>query len=777
MSGTESDSDSSSSDTDSEDDFILHEGEYQPSGGNSFEAIENTNDVPSSSHSIESTDSNGNNYLFIDFSFFRFVHAFLKFYYGNIIEGREDLIVVVAASSTQRTEIDDLIARLSNASSKSNSENSKIPSDVLRSLLEQIRNYVNTGVFETKEKNNGNKKRMSNVWEIFHLIFIKESGRQVPSVNWCTSCREVVFNLAHDGGTNYLRRHKCHKSHQITSYMPPKKKQKLNETYDNLLRNACVDFVAKDIRPFKAIEGSGLKELLGAVSEITKKYPMITKDDLNRFLPTERTVRKDLNERALMIRKYISQLFLLAIANVGGFSCTTDMWTDNFQHEKYICFTAHMNFYEKDEFISENFVFYVDVMDSLFCTAEKIQTKIYDVFAEFGVSKLDVINKIIFTTDRGSNIKSALKPPFKRIFCTAHYISNLVGSMCKIDEVVLIVKNAAKLVKYLKRSGLNSNKEMAGSSVKSYCKTRWNTVHDMLKSIVLNYSKIINILQLKESEDKSKRTKVLDKLLCLSREKMENIVDFLEFFKKITQDIEYEQKPIIHRIWPLFVRIDSYLERQDVDSNLIAKMKEAGQKYVQLPENINDMRPSMELKLTVFLHPLMKGIKFASEIEKNYIRNEAKNLMEAMNSISEPLNEQQRQVVDVNDNIRVNNEQSIIDEFCDDAQLFDVTTDDSSLNADTELTNYLNYRVRLSPNQNMDNFDHICWWISNKKSFPRLFAIFLRLSAIQATSASSERCFSNTGSIKTAKRASLKSSTINNLMLARAQFKLNLNSM
>lgn len=131
---------------------------------------------------------------------------------ANIIKGTEDLnVVVVVASSTQRTEIDDLIAQLSNASSKSKSEKTKISSGVLRSLLEQTRNHISLGVFETKEKKTI-KKRVSNVWKTFHLILSKENGRTVPNVNWCTLCSEVVFNPAHDGGTNYLHRHKCHKS-------------------------------------------------------------------------------------------------------------------------------------------------------------------------------------------------------------------------------------------------------------------------------------------------------------------------------------------------------------------------------------------------------------------------------------------------------------------------------------------------------------------------------------------------------------------------------------
>lgn len=55
---------SNSSDSESEDDLILDADEYYPSGDNNLGAIENTNDLPSSSHIIESTDSNVNNNFF-----------------------------------------------------------------------------------------------------------------------------------------------------------------------------------------------------------------------------------------------------------------------------------------------------------------------------------------------------------------------------------------------------------------------------------------------------------------------------------------------------------------------------------------------------------------------------------------------------------------------------------------------------------------------------------------------------------------------------------------
>lgn len=111
-------------------------------------------------------------------------------------------------------------------------------------------------------------------------------------------------------------------------------------------------------------------------------------------------------------------------------------------------------------------------------------------------------------------------------------------------------------------------------------------------------------------------------------------------------------------------------------------------------------------------------------------------------------------------------EQSLFSEFCDEIQPLP-QNNDLSFNVESEMRNYLNFQTRPQPNQNIDNFDITAWWIMNRTSFPRLFAIFLRISSVQGTSASIERCFSGTGSIKTEKRARLKSLYVHDIMLVR----------
>lgn len=203
ISENESDLDfnSSESNSDSDDDLVVHEPNDVESTLNIVESNQpliDDNDIASSSHGIESTDSHGNKFSLSEYECKNLFFNISVLIIINI--GNEDVL---------RSDVDDLIAHLSNASPKTSSRNSKISSDVLRKLLQRIRNHINTGVFETKEKNNGKKRRMSDVWKMFHIIMLKNTNRKIPNVNWCTACNEVVFNLAHDGGTNYLRRHKC----------------------------------------------------------------------------------------------------------------------------------------------------------------------------------------------------------------------------------------------------------------------------------------------------------------------------------------------------------------------------------------------------------------------------------------------------------------------------------------------------------------------------------------------------------------------------------------
>lgn len=125
---------------------------------------------------------------------------------------------------------------------------------------------------------------------------------------------------------------------------------------------------------------------------------------------------------------------------------------------------------------------HVDAKDGAY-----IRSKLIEYLESYSLGSL--IDKFVFVSDRGSNIRKALEP-YHSIHCFAHMVNNLVVHMLKdIDQSMTAVK---ALVKYFKVSGLNSILE---ETLKSFVKTRWNSVYYMIKSVITNWNQINEILR------------------------------------------------------------------------------------------------------------------------------------------------------------------------------------------------------------------------------------------------------------------------------------------
>lgn len=81
----------------------------------------------------------------------------------------------------------------------------------------------------------------------------------------------------------------------------------------------------------------------------------------------------------------------------------------------------------------------------------------------------------------------------------------------------------------------------------------------------------------------------------------------------------------------------------------------------------------------------------------------------------------------------------------------------------SELESYLNIQLKIDTN----NFDLKKWWFENKDEFPNLVKMYCQYLSIPATSAPSERNFSDAGLIVTKRRNSLLPKTIRSLVIAR----------
>lgn len=224
----------------------------------------------------------------------------------------------------------------------------------------------------------------------------------------------------------------------------------------------------------------------------------------------------------------------------------------------------------------------------------------------------------------------------------------------------------------------------------------------------------------------------MEKLTIISRFELEIISNFLQKFKEWTKHVESEKTPTLWMVWPIFVNLQKHLVTQSDDPELIQLMKKAGRDYIQ--GNMSDIEPQMMHKIGTTLHPLLKNIAMASTEDRKMVYDA------------------------IDDIIRKHESKASENVQC-------MVTPGANPNEDV-LTD-LNASVPL-----MDpfEFDLLGWWFANRYTFPNLFRLFLSRAGITASSAPSERRFSETEIIITARRASLLPDTVSDMVLARNRF-------
>lgn len=333
-----------------------------------------------------------------------------------------------------------------------------------------------------------------------------------------------------------------------------------------------------------------------------------------------------------------------------------------------------------------------------------------------------------------------------RINCICHLLNNVVGHICGVDPVKIIIENASVLVSFIKNSGLG---EKCNPKLQKHFEVRWNTVYYTLNSVALNYTQLAQILLEKENADKN--ADVMHKLTIISRTDLEIISAFLKKFKVWTDLLEADKTPTLWMVWPTLVSLKKYLADNDEDSNIITKMKEAGRRYLEL--NSLDFTPKSVHKISTVLHPLLKNIALATEDE----RNDVYGMIDDFVWKSEPFHETMES--NLNEKPKHYESEDVFEEFIGNANVETSQSDKTK-----ELQNYLLINM---PSSNPYEFDLCGWWHENRLTFPKLYHLFLSKAGITASSAPSERKFSETGIILQARRSNLLPETVSNMVLAR----------
>lgn len=632
----------------------------------------------------------------------------------------------------------------------------KIPltKESVRKLLKDNK-YLIGEVVKRKSKNN------SPVWNHIRCV-IDENQNLVNSFFYCTICSDIVTNESNT--TTPFIRHvaACMKNKNqmtITQFaVPPaveqaKKTVKISMHHQQRVRDGMIQFICSDIRPFSAVEGKGFVAAMCAGIELGQAYPNLNPSEFNKVLPSRSTVQREIENKVDLAKKKVKAKLQEAYRVFHGFSCTSDLWSDDYRQKSYITVTAIVPLLGENEIKFERYIIGVQEVKEAVKTKEVIESHILGILLSYGFSESDVKSSIYFVTDRGSNFKTTDK--FKRANCFAHMLHNIVKAMCKDTEFVEIITNAKDLVRYIKKGGLNYRCDLR---LKSYCDTRWSTVYTMLNSIVLKFDDIYKVLEVRQNQNKRYRD-CLQYIECLHKSTLAAIVEFLEPFKVWTDLVEADKCITIHRVSPIHYKITNYLKASaEKDPKVLASgkfrliegIKALGREYIRSTLK-SDFDLTIEQNIAVALHCRMKKLKRMSHDtrEKTYKKlNEL--ILGDVIPVTMKETKQKRQ------------SQNLFDSFVDSDE---EETENSNGNICKELSDYL--RMPITEDNRDDSTVQSEWWFKHRTIFPNLFKIFMRISSIPASSASSERCFSVTGQIVSEKRSSILPENVANIAMVR----------
>jgi hypothetical protein len=317
------------------------------------------------------------------------------------------------------------------------------------------------------------EKRHSKVWDTFSRI-VDENQKLITDFAACSKCKKV-YVCNHGSGTSNLLKHSCEKAaKRPTRYLSFLKFQICTchctcivfrtrrvekglipptEQIKTAIIEAAVIFVACDIRPYNIVTGKGFVKFAQKLINIGAEFRKV---DATAAVPHATTVARNAEDKAEKLRVSVAKKVRNAVSVVGG-SVTFDLWTDDYKKISYLGMTLH---YTDDNFrLYERILCVAEFDGELKKTGDNIRKLVLDCLKRFQIH--DCIDKLVFVTDRGSNVLAALRNT-NHLFCSAHILNNVLEHSTKPknqgedDTVTSLIDACRTLVTYFKRSSLQS---------------------------------------------------------------------------------------------------------------------------------------------------------------------------------------------------------------------------------------------------------------------------------------------------------------------------------
>lgn len=168
------------------------------------------------------------------------------------------------------------------------------------------------------------------MWEVYGKIADSE-GMHIKNKVCCRTCFSV---LKYDSrSTSNLVKHKCYTNIKKNIEVKVEVNNEMKKEGLRLFSQWCI----QNCRPFQIVEDNGLNQLVEFMVSVGAKYGANV--DVKKLLPHSTTISRNICN--LYNDAFAKVKYEISLDCNNGYGLTSDLWTDNYIRQSYICLTMH----------------------------------------------------------------------------------------------------------------------------------------------------------------------------------------------------------------------------------------------------------------------------------------------------------------------------------------------------------------------------------------------------------------------------------------------------
>uniref|UniRef100_A0A671SCA6 BED-type domain-containing protein n=1 Tax=Sinocyclocheilus anshuiensis TaxID=1608454 RepID=A0A671SCA6_9TELE len=537
---------------------------------------------------------------------------------------------------------------------------------------------------------------------------------------------ETLTKMAYNAFTRPATK-PTHSQPTLPAVFEQQRKYEANSNEATKLNRAVAVYICMDQVPVYTVEKPGFKQLL---EHLNNRYALPSR---NFFMHTEIPALYNETKEIVMNR----------LGRKTFYSCTTDLWTSR----------------ATSTFMAVTLQFVTETWD-----IQTLEEMIQEAW------KLDMSYMAGITTDNASANKKAFQQDFTWVPCFGHNlhlainkgldIDRVSGSLSRLRKTVSAFSRSPKMLRLLKKK--QKDLQLPEHRMIHDEPTCWDSAYEMVERFLEQQQAVCSVLA-----DDRKKWHLMPKDSDITV--LETVKEVLSPVSSFTDALSGEKHTTLSAVLPLSWKIFSTLTVEEGDSNLKRQLKDNIREDLRQRYE-NNTHLQLILNTATFLDPRFKDsfVTLREEVKQNLMVSV--NLLEAggqSQQTSSPDDKQQPAKKNKSDLKRLLT--SIQGEKKSEHGEGSSSREEGE-GAETEFKNEFSVYEKM-PEISAEE-DPLTWWRTHETTLPHLAQFAKKYLCISASSSASERVFSTSGLICSARRARLTEEHIDMLVFLAQNLKV-----